>query len=240
MDELEFRRRLYADPTDREVHDYAKNHPEAQAQLDDMLAFEQSLQSALQVPVPEGLAERILAHTHAAENPEPAAVVAKVSWYRRHIAPFAMAASVLIATTAYLFSATQAPVHASEYALSHIYHELGSFKRTDAISLQLVNEKLATLGAKLQDLPGKVTYVTFCDYKGKRSLHLVYQSPQGPVTVFVVPKQDSFGETAREFQDERFVGKINTGDKADTILVANLNAPIELFSDAFNQQLHWL
>ncbi len=171
MDELEFRRRLYADPFDKDVHEMAKNNPDLQAQLDDFLSFEAAMKEAMDIPVPEGLADRIIANAQEAQTSEsmtPEAPHKPVTWYRRHAGPFAMAASIFVATTVYFLSATPTAVHANEYAFEHVYHEMGAFKLTDAVSLQKVNEKLATFGAKLDDLPGKVTYATFCNYRGKK------------------------------------------------------------------------
>jgi len=243
MDELEFRRRLYADPFDKDVHEMAKNNPDLQAQLDDFLSFEAAMKEAMDIPVPEGLADRIIAKAQEAQTSEsmtPEAPHKPVTWYRRHAGPFAMAASIFVATTVYFLSATPTAVHANEYAFEHVYHEMGAFKLTEAVSLQKVNEKLATFGAKLDDLPGKVTYATFCNYRGKKSLHMIYQSEDGPVTVFVVPREDSFRESGRSFVDDRFSGLINPMEKADVILVANLNTPIQQFATDFTSQMEWL
>ncbi|CCQ12476.1 hypothetical protein PALB_34150 [Pseudoalteromonas luteoviolacea B = ATCC 29581] len=245
MDELEFRRRLFADPTDPDVRDAATQNPDWQALLDDTLQFERALHATLEVPIPNGLAERIISHTEqqshdTSSTPITNEHVVVAHKFRRHFGPFAMAASILLASLVYFLSSSPTAVHANEYAFEHVYHELKAFELEDEVPLQTVNEKLATLGAKLEYLPGKVTYATFCNYLGKRSLHLIYQSDSGPVTVFVVPRKESFQETSRQFFDERFSGLINPLEKADLILVANLNTPIEHFADRFTTHMTWL
>lgn len=249
MDELEFRRRLYADPTDDAVLKAAEQSPQFKAELDDVLAFEKVMQHATHVPVPTGLAERLMLHANEdavdetpKENGEDTVQdnVVQLSWYRRHLAPFAMAASIFIAMTLYLFSASPTGVHANEYAFEHINHELGAFKYTAEVSIDKVNDKLATFGAKLEDVPGKVTYATYCNYLGKKSLHLIYQSDSGPVTVFFVPRDNSFKEKSRAFFNEQFSGLLSPLDKADVILVANLHSPVEQFAESFTRRLTWL
>lgn len=67
MDDLEFRRRISAQPnsTDKELVEFAEQHSERQEFINDMQAFDLELANALDVPVPAGLAERILANTAA-------------------------------------------------------------------------------------------------------------------------------------------------------------------------------
>lgn len=78
-----------------------------------------------------------------------------------------MAASLLVAVGAFIFSGKQNVAYAAgEHALAHVYHEINSLQKTQAISLETVNEKFAVLGGHLDELPGKVTYLMFCDFKG--------------------------------------------------------------------------
>ncbi|BDF94910.1 DUF3379 family protein [Pseudoalteromonas sp. KAN5] len=263
MDDLEFRRRVSAQPnsTEKELLDFAEQHPERQAFIDDMQAFDTQLAEALDIPVPKGLAERILANTAAhAENEVPNSesqftaqtdasmqqptdnVIEASSRFKLGRLPLAMAASLLVAVGAFFFSSEQNVSYAAgEHALAHVYYEINSLQKTEAISLETVNEKFAVLGGHLDELPGKVTYLMFCDFKGQKGLHLVFESEHGPMTVFIVPSKDqSFGIGADDFQDDRFEGHINRGPEADTILVASLGVPLEHYNDRINHAIRWL
>lgn len=263
MDDLEFRRQVSAQPnsTDKELLEFAKQHPERQAYLDEMQAFDKQLSDALDIPVPAGLAERILANTAAhAQNEAPVSeprfteqtdvtkqqpinnVVEASSRFKLGRLPLAMAASLLVAVGAFIFSGKQNVAYAAgEHALAHVYHEINSLQKTQAISLETVNEKFAVLGGHLDELPGKVTYLMFCDFKGQKGLHLVFESEHGPMTVFIVPSKDqSFGIGEDDFQDDRFEGHINRGPDADTILVASLGTPLENYNDRINHAIRWL
>ncbi|MDQ9092889.1 DUF3379 family protein [Pseudoalteromonas haloplanktis] len=263
MDDLEFRRRVSAQPnsTEKELLDFAEQHPERQAFIDDMQAFDTQLAEALDIPVPKGLAERILANTAAhAENEAPDSepqftaqtdanlqqptdnVIEASSRFKLGRLPLAMAASLLVAVGAFFFSSEQNVAYAAgEHALAHVYYEINSLQKTEAISLETVNEKFAVLGGHLDELPGKVTYLMFCDFKGQKGLHLVFESEHGPMTVFIVPSKDqSFGIGADDFQDDRFEGHINRGPEADTILVASLGVPLEHYNDRINHAIRWL
>ncbi|MBQ4846150.1 DUF3379 family protein [Pseudoalteromonas sp. MMG005] len=237
MDELEFRRRLFADPNDTEVIEHAIDNPEQQSLVDELQDFDAQLKSALQVEVPAGLADRILVQ----QQEDQASNVIPLAWYRKYDKPFATAASMVLAVGIYFMSATSAPLQAGEHALEHVYYEVNALERSQEVALQVVNEKLAMLGGQFDSLPGKVTYATFCNFKGQKSLHLVFQSEHGPMTVFIVPAQgNEYKQNDSHFNDERFAGMIGNGQKADTILVADIGTPIEDYHNEVSGALRWL
>ncbi|XQF89792.1 DUF3379 family protein [Pseudoalteromonas espejiana] len=249
MDELEFRRRTIAQPNDleKELLEFAKESSERQSFINDMKDFDKQIQDALDVPVPDNLAERILLNTSLKEKAlqeEQAAgknVVDARSRFKLDRVHLALAAS-FCSYWRILFSTEQHIAHeAGEHALTHVYHEISALDKTDAISLQSVNDKLALLGAHIEELPGKITYAMFCDFKGEKGLHLIFESDFGPMTVFIVPSENqSFGFGADDFHDERFAGHINRGSRADTILVANTGAPINVYNERVTGAIRWL
>ncbi|MBQ4809973.1 DUF3379 family protein [Pseudoalteromonas luteoviolacea] len=240
MDDLEFRRRLFADPNDEQLVREAKSDPEKQRLVDEAQDFDAMLGDAFNVPVPDGLQAKLLAQVK--ETPaESSAKVVNIAWYRRFSVPIASAASVMLAVLVYFSSAVHAPLHAGEHALEHVYYEESALRLNKEVTLQVVNEKLAMLGGKLEAMPGKVTYATFCNFKGQRSLHLIFQSEHGPMTVFIVPSDSNdYRNGKSHFNDERFAGSINKGKHADTILVANVGTPIEKYQGEVNNSLRWL
>ncbi|PCK29673.1 DUF3379 family protein [Pseudoalteromonas piscicida] len=239
MDELEFRRRLVADPHDEEVIKQAEQQPELQALVDEMQSFDDFLSKSLDIDVPEGLADKVIAKQQALEQAEQKVV--KVSWFRRATAPFAIAASVFFAAVIFYFGGFGQPLDTGEHALAHVYYEQSALEKQEAVSLQTVNEKLAMFGGKFDNLPGKIVYATFCNFKGQKSLHLVMQSEFGPLTVFVVPTgQQSTIDNQDNFGDGRFSGLIAHNGKANTILVANRGAPLETFQSEVASSLRWL
>ena len=239
MDELEFRRRLFADPHDEEVIAAAKAQPELQRIVTEMQQFDEFLNQSMAIEVPDDLADKIIAKQKAevANNQEHG----KVSWFRRATMPFAVAASTLFAALIFYFGGFGEPLNTGQHALAHVYHESSALEREDAISLQQVNEKLAMFGGKFDDLPGKVVFATFCNFKGQKSLHLVMQSEFGPLTVFVVPTgQQATLDGSDQFSDNRFSGLIAYNDRANTILVGDKSAPLQHFQSAVQTSLRWL
>ncbi|TMP79758.1 DUF3379 domain-containing protein [Pseudoalteromonas phenolica] len=237
MDELEFRRRAFADPNDPEVIAFAQQNPEQQKLLDELLLLEDKINLALDIPVPTDLTEKLMTQTKNA----PVSNVTQ-DWFGRFNKPFATAASITLAVSLYFLSVGGSnDLQAGEHALAHVYYEVKALERDKEVGLQAVNEKLAMLGAKFESLPGKVTYATFCHFKGQRSLHLIFQSDHGPVTVFVVPHSgDIQDKQLGEFNDARFTGVISNEEKANMILVADRNSPVNDYQEDVKQALRWL
>ena len=179
---------------DKELQEFANSSADRQQFLNESKAFDKQLDNALEIPVPDNLAERIILNTSLKEKArtdeleQKDKVVSARSWFKFDRVHLALAASFVIAVSAFMFSEEQSINQtAGEHALAHVYHEIYALNKTQPISIQAVNEKLALLGGQISDLPGKVTYVTFCDFQGERGLHLVFESDFGPMTVFIVP-----------------------------------------------------
>lgn len=250
MDELEFRRRTIAQPNelDKELLEFANSSPDRQAFLNEHKALDKQLNDALDIAVPDNLAQRIILNTSLKEQvrtddlQQKSNVVDSRSRFKFYRIYLALAASFIIAVSAFMFSSEQNLNHAAgEHALAHVYHELNALNKTQPISLQTVNEKLALLGGQLNDLPGKVTYVNFCDFQGEKGIHLVFASDFGPITVFIVPSDNKVFEIGSgEFSDARYAGHISRGKQADTVLIANLGSPVDVYSERIAGAIRWL
>jgi hypothetical protein len=250
MDELEFRRRIIAQPNEKhkDLCDFAKDNAERQNFIEEMKEFDKFLQSEVKLPVPENLAERIILNTSLEEKAlkdEQSTgqnVVDARSRFKFDRIHLALAASFIVAISAFFISSEQNTINpAGEHALAHVYYEINALDKKEPISLQSVNDKLALLGGKIDELPGAVTYAMFCDFEGEKGLHLIFESDFGPMTVFIVPSQNKMFEIGSdEFHDERFEGHINKGPQADTVLVASLGAPVNMYNDKVNNAIRWL
>ena len=250
MDELEFRRRTIAQPNelDKELQEFANSSADRQQFLNESKAFDKQLDNALEIPVPDNLAERIILNTSLKEKArtdeleQKDNVISARSWFKFDRVHLALAASFVIAVSAFMFSEEQSINQtAGEHALAHVYHEIYALNKTQPISIQTVNEKLALLGGQISDLPGKVTYVTFCDFQGERGLHLVFESDFGPMTVFIVPSDNQIFENGSDdFNDSRYAGHINRGKQADTVLIASLGSPVDMYNERISGAIRWL
>jgi hypothetical protein len=204
MDELEFRRKIYADPNcdDQRIKDAAAEDQKKQDFWNELKQLDNKMQQASKVSVPEDFAHKLILRqsieSHAKSKTRT----------RIHLA--------LAASIAFVFGISftmwqlQDQIDLGEHALAHIYHEgehaLGA---QENISLQQVNAKLARYGGQLNESLGQVFYANFCDFEGVQSLHMVMQGAQDKVTIFIVPHQDG------QKVNKRFSDAIMSGQSID-------------------------
>lgn len=224
MDDLQFRRAIYADPkcTDDDVVQAAKHDPAKQAFWSELKQLDGSIQQASQVEVPPDLAHKLLLK-HSFESRQESR--------KRNRNWLAMAASVAIVFGLFL-SLWHQPgvVNLGEHALAHVQHEGNGYalRENGDISVQAVNIKLASLGAQLSEKVGRIYYANFCNFEGVRSLHLVMQGESGKVTVFIIPETDRLIMQDR-FSNQQLAGQRIKAQHANIVLVNQKDQPVEQF-----------
>jgi hypothetical protein len=176
MNCLEFRREKLADP--RRLAPQAKGHesgcPACTAFAREVDESERALDRALMVPVPEGLAERIIFQSR---RPRPA-------WRA-----WALAASLLIAV-ALGFFLRDGPQKGNEYArlaIEHALMEPESFTAVRNPDPEAFREVVQKFGGSVKDIPGKIRYLRLCPFGDGLGWHVVFETPEGLATLFLVP-----------------------------------------------------
>jgi hypothetical protein len=128
------------------------------------------LYAALQVPPPDGLADRIL--------------VARGLRDRRWVWPLA-AGIVLAAGLGLLWPRAAALDPLGTEAIVHVSHEPGSFTASQAVPAGFLPGLLASQGMSMSQAL-QVTYAVTCPFGGRKARHLVVQTEAGPVTLFLL------------------------------------------------------
>lgn len=215
MDELTFRRRIYADPNDKQkdIIDACKSDSKKAQFKADMQAFDHKLNDALNIEVPDNLADKILL-SQSIDSQQ-----GKNSKSKIHLA---LAASVVFAVglSFQIFYSGGEYKSLSEHALAHIYAEESHMHDDRSYSSDNLNDKLSNFGFTLANSISKVTFADFCHFDGVKSLHLVFQGENSPVTVFLIPKEVNLPGQSN-FSDQRFNGQIVNYENADMVIVAD-------------------
>ena len=245
MDELEFRRRAIAHPTDAdpafleaaEASSANRNHLEEMKQLD------RQLHRTLKVEVPAGLAERILLR-QAVEPDDDERVPLPPPPARTGWRPLAVAASVAfllgLSTRWISWPATPDEPSLAQVAMAHVYGEEPFIKGVDErVSLQTINAKMEKYGATLMDMPGmKVTYVNHCAFYQGPALHMVLQGKMGPVALFLVPKHVPL-KIQPDFADGQLKGEILPLKGANMVLIGDMQESLAPVAQQMASHLHW-
>ncbi len=177
MNCLEFRREKLADPR--------RLSPEALAHMSECAACrgfaaeinvnEERLAAILAVPVPEGLAERIVLRRKTAARFSPRL--------------WAMAATVVL-TFAFGFQQWR-DFSSQEYALlaiEHVMHEPESFTSSRLADPRLFQTVMHNFGGEMQAPLGKVRYMKLCPVSEGTGWHIVFETEQGELaTLILIP-----------------------------------------------------
>jgi hypothetical protein len=233
MDDLEFRRIIYAEPNcnNEDVALAANEDPAKMDFWNELKKLDSKLQQASQVDVPKDLAHKVILRqsmdSHRASK-------------QRHRIHLALAASIaLVLGVSFTMWQQQNPISLNEHALAHVYHEGAyAFEAQEDISLQQINAKLARFGGELSEDIGQIFFANFCDFENVQSLHLVMQGAQGRVSVFVVPHNDKY-RANDSFSDGKLKGDAVDFSRARLMIVGAQGQDIEQLKGKFKQKLQF-
>lgn len=214
MDDLEFRREVYANPysNDKSLLEAAANDPAKQQFIDELKQLDGKVQDALDVPVPDGLAHRlILRQSIESHNQQK----------RRSRIHIALAASIaFVFGLSFTFLQTQPSMTGlSNTALNHMYHEASYTLGADGdLRVADVNAKLATFGGKIAEPFTRIYFANYCLFEKQKSLHLIVGDGDERYTVFITPIDEN--EVFEPyFEDEKYIGRAWQAENVNLVVL---------------------
>lgn len=238
MDELEFRRRLLADPQDNDTAllDAKASSAANQKLANELEQLDAMIDQALRVDVPDDLVDKILFKQTSDAVRES----------RRPKFHLAIAASVAFVFGIMLgqFNWQSLPVSPNaeslgQIALTHYYDETPFNKDIfENATLTQVNAKLAPLGVTFNgQLPGAIAYVNHCSFKNIGALHMVLQNSDGEnYTVFIVPSRSDAMETYTDGNIEALT--LPAADNSSVIVVGKDGTPLMPLAEQLKAHLN--
>lgn len=263
MDELEFRKRVYANPRDLddEILELARANPAYQKIVDETLAFEDSLGSLIESSeTPEGLITQLLALPETDER--ESATVASAS---SNVSPigakkqsvfqyFAVAASLILAVgIVFSLSINGGPSSADivfgNELLAHLHHDIEEIdditngETYAVLGLDEVNTSMANAGTRLASSNGAQQYEVRsakpCEIlPAYQSAHLVLEGSHGAVSVIVI--NNSPVDVEFSFRDDRFNGIVVPMEQGNMILVGEKNEDLNQYASMFSENVEWV
>ena len=216
MDELSFRRTIYAEPntTDPDVIQAAKDDPAKQAFWDEVKAMDAQLAQAMKIPIPENFADKLILRQGMNEFSEKRQ---NRPWYMAMAASLAMVVGVSYMT---LFAGNSGLVNDVFAHVSHEYMAKEVAMSSQAITQEALNEKMTTFNGALSKEIGEVVSANYCYLNTIRSLHMIVKGEKGLLSLFVVPQNKSEG-LKEEFSNDELVGTSFLLASAKIIIVGN-------------------
>lgn len=233
MDELTFRRRIYANPDDngQDVIDACQQDPAKAKFKSDMQQFDDNLSKALDIPVPDNLADRVLLSQ---------TIDFQQAQKRKSRLHLAIAASVAFTIGLTFQMVGISPRHDSlgEHALAHVHAEMDHLHENDLYSTDQLNLKLASFGAQMMSEVAPIKFANYCYFGGVRSLHVVLQGENHPVTVFFVPPGSGMKNTDA-FSDGEFQGESIQFEQADMLIVTDKDDSVNNWRRKLSNAIEW-
>jgi hypothetical protein len=241
MDDLEFRRRILANPSDKsqDIHAAIESSPSNRQYVDELQQLDSMIEQTLNIEVPDDLADTIL-FRQAAESEETKKSPRN---YLAIAASVAFLCGLLIGQLNWR-SVIIPAAHASlgDTALAHVENEAPMTHIADEqVSLVQINHKLAPFGQQFtHELPAHIYYVNHCSFAGVgAALHLVMQGTHDRITVFVVPQSSAKNY---HFDDDHLKGEVTAltsehGSASSLIVVGDKSEDLTIISKQLKNSL---
>jgi len=235
MDDLHFRKSIYADPqtSDDAIIEAMNADPAKKKFAQDIDKLDDKIAQALQIPVPDELYNKlILRQTMAIHQQQKKKT-------RVHLA---LAASVAFAMglTFNFMQVSNAYTNMGDYALAHVNHEAQYFSNNDEakVTLASLNQKMAAFNGSFEQKLGELIAANYCRFDGMKSLHLVFQGESSPVTVFIIPQSDEL-EFKANFAENQLKGKSIKYKDANIIVVGDKKESLRKWQENIEKNVRW-
>ncbi|MCW8955468.1 MAG: DUF3379 domain-containing protein [Gammaproteobacteria bacterium] len=229
MDDLEFRRRAYAEPNcqDKDFLDKKNEADENIELVDQLLVFDQQIKRAINITPPEGLAERIILNQALGQHTQ--------NKQRVQVA-LSMVVSVLL-MFGLVFSMLQPwpGINLEQQVLTHVYEELDHLIEKQNKDISHVNRALSAYGVEIKHDFGQVNYLGSCKIANKEGVHIVLAGKKGAITVMMLPQIKV--DTEQSVSDGRFQGIITPLGKGSMAILGEKNELLDQIEQKIKNNL---
>jgi hypothetical protein len=149
---------------------------------------------------------------------------------------FALAASVLVASTMVGFWIFRPSTALAGEVVAHVEEEAGSWNSHENLPASQVAEIMRTAGVQF-DSPYPVVYGYPCPFKGHRVAHLVLQTPRGTMTVMLIPHERVRRRT--EFARDGLSGVLLPAGSGSVALLTREGVIPDVLADEIVSRVHW-
>jgi hypothetical protein len=223
---IEFRRLAQADPhhLTPPAREHLENCGACRAFVARQRETDEALSDALNaVPVPDGLAERILLETSQAP---------RTPWTQ-----WALAASVVMGLAlALLLPWLRADTALARAALAHVEEEPQTLSAQQRVAADEIGQALASVGAHLHGDIGQVTYLGSCPLPGGEGKHLVVTSPLGRYSLILMPAPSTRRGRA---EDGTHAAVAKPAARGTYAIVAGATPDLSRIEKLLDQQVSW-
>lgn len=213
---------LAADPrsAERALLEHLEQCPACAAYAGDMHELDRRLRDALEVPVPE-VTLPSGPYPTPPQGAAPAGSLARRATTRR----FALAASAAgVAILLGLLWAGFPRESLASAVVAHMAEEPDAWSTSVALSEADIDEVMSRSRVRLTHGRQEVTYAHSCWFRGRHVPHLVVQTPEGPVTVLVLPNEPI--RQSIRFDEGGYQGTLVSAPRGSIAVLARTEADV--------------
>jgi hypothetical protein len=122
--------------------------------------------------------------------------------------------------------------------VAHIQYESKSWSSNEQVTAADVKETLARAGVAIDMDSDKVMYAHSCLFRGHVVPHLVVSTPQGPVTVMVLPHESV--KHRMSFHEDGMSGVITPAPHGSLAVIMQGNENVDAVAQQVQQSVRWL
>ena len=245
MDDLEFRKRAIIDPHDQtaEFLEKTRQSNNNQKLVEQQRHFDQQLSETLRINTPDNLAERIILNQQLAEHKASHQHIRQKTRQRKWFMG-SIAASIFAITLSFiLWPALWTPAtidgnQLAEQVLSHYYQDTHALNVDMNVAKNNIDTMLASYGGKLNDPIGQVAFLGHCIVGGHTGVHLVLNTPQGQVTVLILPTQPI--NHTYPLHDQQISGIVYPSKKGSIAILTEHAEVISSTRQRLDSSLNWI
>jgi hypothetical protein len=233
MDDLTFRKRIYANPHDNEqdIVDACSDDSTKAKFKSDMKMFDSQLKQALNVKVPENLAEKILL-SQSIDSQKGSTKRTKV-----HLA-IAASVALFVGVLSTKFGLISDYNTVGEYALAHHTADIQHAHEHNHYNSEQISAKLAAFGGEVIDALPDISFAGTCYFARIKSLHMVFQGDKYPVTVFLIPNQTGL-ENSPQFSDDEYNGESISINDSQLLIITHKGETKKDWSKELTHSIKW-
>ena len=239
MDDLEFRKSATIDPDSQEP-EFLKKKQQSQYNrrfVNEQQTFNQELQEALTIPTPENLSDRIILTQQLSQHKQQRLKKRQRQW-RNWFAGSVAAAVIITFSVRLLIPATIDGAQLAQSVINHIHDDTHALNVRMDVPKSSIDTMLASYGGKLKGPIGQVSFLGHCIVGGHTGIHIVLNTPQGLVTVILLPHQ-SINQPSL-LTDKQYSGVLYPSEKGSIAIIAEHRKSIEDTRQKINRNLNWI
>ncbi len=239
VDDLEFRKKAVIDPDSLapEFLEKIKQNQNNHHFVKEQQLFNQKLLSAMAVPAPENLTDRILLAQQLGEHKRHKTQKHQKQW-RNWLGSSVAASLIFVLSLYYMLPQTLDSTLLVRNVLHHVIDDTHALNVRMNVPKTSIDTMLASYGGKLNGPIGRVSFLGHCIIGGHTGIHMVLQTSQSVVTVLLLPSQNINKPSL--LNDQQLKGIIYPSQKGSVAIVSEDQEAIEPTRKQIDQNLNWI